>query len=414
MDRRHFNLVILFSLIFGAVGGAVIGPVVQQRLGNLPQTVIREVEKPVGTLQQTSFTDEEAATIDVVGRANPAVVSIAILQDVSEFSNSATFPFDDFFFEFGNPYEIRLPEPKPRNQRPKNNEPQFRQVGGGSGFVIEPNGLIVTNRHVVDNEEAKYMVILSDGKEYEATIVAKDPVLDVALIKIDAADLATLPLGDSEKLKLGQTVIAIGNALSEFGNTVTRGVVSGVGRRVEAGDGRGFGEVIDEAIQTDAAINPGNSGGPLLNLAGEVVGINTAVSREGQLIGFAIPINSLKKTIESVQKNGRIVRPWLGVRYQPVTPRLAEVNSLSVTYGALVLRGENPDELAVIPGSPANKAGIVENDIILEINGKKLEDKDSLAKIIGTFSVGDEVAMKILRKGEEKTVKVMLGEFPTE
>ena len=280
---------------------------------------------------------------------------------------------------------------------------------------MSDDGLIVTNRHVVADETATYKVTLADGKEYDATVLAKDPVLDVALMKIEATGLPTLSLGNSDNLYLGQTVIAIGNALAEFGNTVTRGVVSGIGRRVEAGDRRGgFSEVIDEAIQTDAAINPGNSGGPLLNLAGEVVGINTAVSSEAQSVGFAIPINSVKRIIESVQKTGRIVRPWLGVRYQVVTPRLAEANNLPVNYGALILRGQSPDELAVVPGSPADKAGLEENDIILEIDGKKLEDKDSLAKLIGEKNIGDDVALKVLHDGKEKEVAVKLEEFPVE
>jgi serine protease Do len=276
---------------------------------------------------------------------------------------------------------------------------------------VADDGLIVTNKHVVADDEAVYKVKLSDGKEYDAKVMAKDPVLDVALIKIEANNLPTLKFGDSDKLKLGQSVIAIGNALAEFGNTVTRGIVSGIGRKVEAGGSFGFTEVIEQAIQTDAAINPGNSGGPLINMAGEVVGINTAVSSEGQLVGFAIPINAAKKTIESVQKTGRIVRPWLGIRYVAVTPRLAEANKLKVNYGFLIIGDSANDELAVIPGGPADKAGLAENDIILEVDGKKMADKESLANEIGKHNVGDVVDLKILHKGEEKNVKVKLEEF---
>lgn len=353
-----------------------------------------------------SFTiEEESATVDVVEKANPAVVSIVIEKEDSARSyNQNIFPFYEFF---GLPFEIQTPEP-----RKDENQKKWQRVGGGSGFVVSKDGLIATNKHVVSDDSAMYTVILADGKEYEAKIIGRDPFLDVALIKIEAENLSVLPLGNSDELKIGQTVIAIGYALAEFGNTVTRGVVSGIGRTVEAGDGMGMSEVIEQAIQTDAAINPGNSGGPLLNLAGQVVGINTAVSREGQSVGFAIPINSVKKTIESVMQNGKITRPWLGVRYLPITEELAEMNKLTVKYGALVSRGESRAELAVIPGSPADKAGIVENDIILEIDGQKLTEEDSLGEIIAKKNAGDEISLKVLRKGDEKTIKIKLEEYP--
>ena len=402
---------ILTAAIAGALGGAWIAPLFKPVSAPSVERPAEERGEPsAGTLRETVYLDEESAVIDVVAKVNPAVVNISILKDIARFSRSTDDPFADFFFEFGFPFARPRPAPRPE---PENRAPDFQPVGGGSGFLIEPNGLIVTNRHVVEDDDAKYQISLADGKEYAATVVAKDPVLDVALIKIEGADLPTLALGDSDKLKLGQTVIAIGNALSEFGNTVTRGVVSGIGRRVEAGNGRGLSEVIEEAIQTDAAINPGNSGGPLLNFAGEVVGINTAVSREGQLVGFAIPINNVKRTIESVRATGRIVRPWLGVRYVPITPRLAELNKLTVTYGVLIIRGESVEELAVIPGSPADKAGLMENDIILEIDGAKLEERDALAKTIAQHSVSDKVKLKVLHRGAEKEVTVTLGEFPT-
>lgn len=357
------------------------------------------------------FSEEEKSVIEVVKKTNPAVVSIVISEQVSAQSPEPQF-FEEFF---GSPFRFEVPRNPPKSNRP--GETALRRVGGGSGFIISPEGLIVTNKHVVSSVDAVYTVVLSDGKEFKATVVARDPVLDVALIKIEYKEAKNLPilnLGDSDKLQIGQTVIAIGYALAEFGNTVTKGVVSGVGRRVEAGNGFGEREVLDAAIQTDAAINPGNSGGPLLDLGGKVIGINTAVSQQGQLVGFAIPINTVKKTIESVQKSGRIVRPWLGVRYVPITPQLAEVNKLPVKYGVLIRAGQDTNELPVIPGSPADKAGLLENDIILEINGKKLEDKESLAKEVSQFNVGDEITLKVLSKGKEKQAKVTLGEFPVE
>jgi serine protease Do len=243
-------------------------------------------------------------------------------------------------------------------------------------------------------------------------VLARDTVIDLALMKIDAQDLPALTLGDSDALELGQTVVAIGNALGEFSNSVTRGIVSGVRRRIVAGGTLSGSEVIEEAIQTDAAINPGNSGGPLLTLDGMVVGVNTAVSERGQSVGFAIPINVAKQSIESVRQSGRIIRPFLGVRYTVITPEFAEKNRLPVDYGALVTRGSEPGAVAIVPGSPADKAGIVENDIILEADGTKIDLDHSLVGIIGRHKVGDTLDFKLYHKGDTETVAVTLAEMP--
>ena len=365
----------------------------------------------VTPVEQHILDSEEGGVVKLIDKANPAVVSIVIEKDVKSLSSRNTF--------FNNIFDLLPPgfndsgtsQPDTNSNNSSNAKGQLQQIGGGSGFIVSSDGLVVTNKHVVDDEDAVYTVVLSDGKKYSATVIAKDLTMDVALLKIESKDLPTLELGNSDNLKIGQTVLAIGYALAEYGNTVTKGVISGIGRRVEAGDGRGSTEVLEQAIQTDAAINPGNSGGPLLDLSGKVIGINTAVSQEGQSLGFAIPINSLKKTIEGVKKDGRIVRPWLGIRYIPITPRLAQVNNLPVTYGALVKSG-GLDELAVIPGSPADKAGILENDILLEINEQKLEDKDSLAQVVGKYSIGDTIKIKVMSKGKEKTVTIKLEEMP--
>ena len=207
-------------------------------------------------------------------------------------------------------------------------------------------------------------------------------------------------------------MIAIGNTLAQYRNTVTRGVVSGIGRRVDAG-GVGIGtEVIEGAIQTDAAINPGNSGGPLIDLEGKVVGINTAINREGQSIGFAIPINEAKQVIESVKKHGRIVRPWLGVRYVLLNEQIAQENQLAVNHGALVVHGPKQTDLAVIPGGPADKAGIRENDIILSADGVAVDTEHPLGLIIGKKNPGDKVVLLLRRGTEERSITVTLGEFP--
>ncbi|MFA6551336.1 MAG: trypsin-like peptidase domain-containing protein, partial [Patescibacteria group bacterium] len=309
--------------------------------------------------------------------------------------------FDQFFG--GNDSQFLVPGTR-------QNGTEKQEVGGGTGFIISPDGMIVTNKHVVTDEQAEYTVLMNDEKKYPAKVLARDPVSDLAILKIETKDLPTVELGDSGNLKVGQSVIAIGNALGEFRNTVSVGVISGLARSITA-DGAGTAEDLTNIIQTDAAINPGNSGGPLLNIAGQVIGINTAVAQGAQGIGFAIPINEVKNSIEAVQKTGKISRPWLGVRYVMLTDDIAKQNNLSVTEGALVARGDNRTDLAVIPGSPADKAGITENDIILEINGQKINSKNLLANALSKFKPGDEVTFKVWHKGEKKDVKVKLEEY---
>ncbi|MFA4872940.1 MAG: trypsin-like peptidase domain-containing protein [Patescibacteria group bacterium] len=349
---------------------------------------------------------EEDATTEVVKRASPAVVSIIVTKDLSKVYSNTPFssPFNDFFFQFPG-FQFNLPQFQ--QQAPQGKQ----EVGGGTGFVVSSDGLILTNKHVVDDTEAEYTVLMNDGKRYTATVLARDPVLDLAVVKIDMRNLTPLSLGDSDSVKIGETVIAIGNALGEFRNTVTKGVVSGIGRTVTASGTADGSEVIEGAIQTDAAINPGNSGGPLLNLQGEVIGVNTAMSQAGQLIGFALPINEAKRVIDSVEKYGKIIRPYVGVRYVMINEEIAKANQLPVQEGALITRGEQRTDLAIMPGSPADKAGLVENDIILELDGQKVDKDNSLARLIAEHSPGDTVTLKILHKGEEKEVRVKLEQF---
>lgn len=412
--KKLIILVVLISLLVGGVTGGVAGFILGNLQKSAPDWLVDwrggnkslPSEKPIK--EKIITTEEESATIKSVEKVSPAVVSIAITKDLSKIYNLSgpnIFPFDDFF-EFGAPFGFTLP----REQVPEGE----RQVGGGTGFIIDSDGLILTNRHVVSDEEASYTVITSDGESYEAEVLAKDTVLDIAVVKIDAQDLPAVTLGDSDVLQIGQTVIAIGNTLSEYQNTVTKGVVSGVGRTVKAGDGRGLSEIIEEAIQTDAAINPGNSGGPLINLQGEVIGINTAISGAGQLIGFAIPINSAKKQIISIKEHGKIIRPFLGVRYILLNEQIAKANNLEIDYGALIIRGRSESDLAIIPGSPADKAGLRENDIILKVNGQRIEQERNLAKEISRYQPEEEIELKVWSKGEEKTIKVKLEEFKTE
>ncbi|HYE59784.1 MAG TPA: trypsin-like peptidase domain-containing protein [Candidatus Kapabacteria bacterium] len=394
-SKKHYMFIALVAFFAGGIAGAVFGSVSSIIVKN-GSVLVEQLSggKDISSMPEVIYDGDESAVIDTVEKTNPAVVSIVIKKNLLSYYSS-TGPF---FFDF--PFE-----------QPQSATSALQQIGGGSGFIIDEDGLIVTNKHVVGDTDAVYTVILSNGKEYDAKVVAKDPVSDIALIKIEATDLPTLPLGDSDQLRIGQTVIAIGYTLAEYGNTVTRGVVSGIGRRVVAG-GRGNSEVLEEAIQTDAAINPGNSGGPLLDLSGRVIGINTAISSHGQLIGFAIPINSVKQTIESVQKEGRIIRPWIGVRYVLVTPRIAEINKLPVQHGALIIRGDDYNAVAVVPGSPAAKAGLLEQDIILDMNGQTIDETHTLSKELGKYEVGDTVRLTILRNGEKKEMKIVLAEFP--
>lgn len=346
--------------------------------------------------------DADRATIEVVQKVQPSVVAILVTgpSRLLQQPDAVTFPFDPFNLE---PIPPRIP-------RSQNGSVQPTQIAGGSGFFVSADGIVVTNKHVVDFDGAIYTVLTADGKKMPAKVLSMDPSHDLAFLKVEGEGLPFLTVGDSDTLVPGQTVIAIGNALDEFRNTVTRGVVSGLNRSVVAGDEMGS-ELIEEAIQTDAAINPGNSGGPLLDLHGNVIGMNTAMSERGQSLGFALPSNLIARDVASLRKNGRIIRPFLGVRYRMIDEELVRKNQLNVDHGALVLRGTQPGDLAVMPGSPADKAGMVENDIILEVNGESINDTHSLSSIVGHFSPGDQVNVKLLHAGVTKTVGVTLVEL---
>ncbi|MFA5134339.1 MAG: trypsin-like peptidase domain-containing protein [Patescibacteria group bacterium] len=394
---------ITLSVLFGGIAGAVFGAWIstdesaaswiQQNVFGTSST--QSVVPPVGE-SKIMIVEEESATIDVVETVRPSVVSIVVTQDLSTIYNLTgpnLSPFGDLF-SF------------PGEQAPEGEQ----EVGAGTGFIIRADGLILTNKHVVATEDAEYTVILNDGEQFDATIIDTDPFNDIALLKIDATDLPAVELGDSDALKIGQTVIAIGNTLGEYQNTVTQGIVSGLSRTVTAGDGRGQSETLEGIVQTDAAINSGNSGGPLLNLDGQVIGVNTAISLDGQLVGFAIPINQAKRSIDSVEEYGRIVRPYLGVRYMLLNEEIAKENNLPVDYGALVVKGSQASDLAIVPGSPADIAGLEENDIILEVDGERITEERSLAKQLQQYNPGDTVTLKLLHDGAEKTVEAVLAE----
>ncbi len=348
--------------------------------------------------------DYEQAVVKAVEQTSAAVISIIISKDLPIIEQCPYNPFSDLppeFQEFfGQGFEFYQPCQKGT---------KLQEVGGGSGFIISSDGLIATNKHVVSDTNALYTVLTNDGKKYEAKVLARGNYQDVAVIKISTNNLPVVRLGDSDKVKLGQTAIAIGNALGEFRNTVSVGVISGLARSLTASGG-GSSEKFEGLIQTDAAINQGNSGGPLLNLKGEVIGINVAMVSGAQNIGFAIPINQVKKAIESVKQTGRIITPYLGVRYMMITQELAKKEKLPVDYGALI-RG-NESGSGVMPESPADKAGLQAEDIILEINNKKIDQDRSLVSIIQEYNTGDTLILKILRNNKEMTVSVILEERP--
>jgi serine protease Do len=351
--------------------------------------------------------DYEAAVIAAVKKASPAVVSIVVSEQVPTVEQCPYNPFGDLPPEFQQFFGDSPDMTQPCNTGPT----QLQEVGGGSGFIISSDGLILTNKHVVSDAGASYTVITNDGKKYDAKVLARDPSQDFAVVKISATGLPTVNLGDSNGLQLGQTAIAIGNALGQFSNTVSVGVVSGLQRTVTASDeSDGQEETIQGVIQTDAAINPGNSGGPLLDLQGDVIGINTAVASDAQSIGFAIPINRAKSDIASVKTTGNIESPFLGVRYLMVTPDIAKQQNLATSTGALV-RGSS-DGPAVEPGSPAAKAGIQAEDIIEKVNDQQLDADHALSDVIAEHNVGDTVTLTIDRGGKEMTLTAKLGTRP--
>lgn len=390
---------IILSLIFGAVGGAFGDyyffktPQGQKLLGQVSG----------GTIQQQVSLTEDSAIIDVVKKASPAVVSIVISKDLSKIPGYGADPYsqDPFFnFFYG----------RGSNTQPNSTTPNVQEVGAGSGFFISADGLILTNKHVVSDDQASYTVLTEDGKKYNAKVMAQDPVGDLAIVKIDISNAPHLNLAESSNLQIGQRVIAIGNSLGQYQNTVTSGIISGIGRSITAGGDTGASEQLSGVIQTDAAINPGNSGGPLLNVSGEVIGINTAIDQQGQLVGFAIPSNDAARDVASFNKNGNITRPFLGVRYIIITPAIAADQKLPKDYGALIVVGSTANDVAVIPGSPADKAGLVENDIIEEVAGQKVDQDHPLSDLLKNYNPGDTVSMKVYHKGTEKIVSVTLGE----
>ena len=356
--------VVALAVVAGIISGSLSAAAVTTLLADENGTPANQT--PLGTNVSQVHIDESSAVINAVTNAMPAVVKI---------------------------------------------QSQTSTGGGiGTGFIYDSDGWILTNKHVVDGAN-QITVILSDSTEMPATLYGIDPLTDLAIIKVDGSGLPTVSIGSSAELKPGQLAIAIGNPLGEFENTVTTGVVSGLGRQIVAGDSLSSNsEQLNNLIQTDAAINPGNSGGPLLDSGGQVIGVNTAVSQEAQGIGFAIPIDVAKPIMQQAVNGEELTRPWIGVFYQPVTAQLAEERNLSVDYGVLI--DSSNDRPAVFPNSPAAAAGLQSGDVITAVDGDRVDADSDLADHILPHQPGDQLTLTVMRGSDEMQVTVTLGTLP--
>lgn len=367
----------LRTVFIAVIVGSLIGIAVFRlaAAGKLPLNLnIPQVQVPSINNERRVVIDEENAVIEAVEKSSPSVVAIGLSQRIFN-------PFD------------------PQASRTRQN------TTIGTGFVVSEKGVVVTNRHVVADSDTKYSVVTKDGKRLEVQKIYRDPNLDLAIVQVNANDLKPIELGDSGKIKVGQTVIAIGHALGRFNNTVTTGVVSGTGRAVFAGDPfSGETEQLDNLIQTDAAINPGNSGGPLLDSSGRVIGLNVATTEGAQNIGFSIPINSIKSVVDEFLATGKISRPYLGVRYRLVSRDLAILNE--IPQGAYIQD--------VLEDSPAEKSGIEPGDIITKIDGQSIDSDSKISEIIQKKKIGDKVSVEIWTDGQSKTIIATLQESPNQ
>ncbi|MBI4228662.1 MAG: Do family serine endopeptidase, partial [Deltaproteobacteria bacterium] len=339
---------------------------------------------------KTAESNELSSLSQLVKRLSPSVVNISTTNTTkfgmsphkSPYGERGNDPFEEFFNRFFGDLPQR----------------EFKRRGLGSGFIISEDGYIITNNHVVEKAD-DVKVILENGESYKANVIGKDPKTDLALLKVEPKrKLDAVTLGTSSTLDIGDWVVAIGNPFG-LGHTVTAGIISAKGRSLGLG-------AYDDFIQTDAAINPGNSGGPLFNLNGEVVGVNTAIIAGGQGIGFAIPVDMARNVVEQLQNKGKVVRGWLGVLVQQITPEIAESLNLSEPEGALVSD--------VTPGGPADKAGIKRGDVIVAFDGNKIGDMPDLPKNVAINKPGTESKITFIRNGKEKTVRLTLGELPEE
>ena len=375
IERRGLGTtpLVVIALIAGIVSGA-LSAVAVTNLTDQPSLTSDATTDTPSTADPVSDVriDESSAVIDAVNDVAPAVVLI---------STSA----GDGIFGGG--------------------------TGTGSGVIYDEAGWILTNRHVVEDVES-LTVELNDGRTFDATVYGIDTLTDLAIVKVEASDLPVAPIGTSTGLEPGQLAIAIGNPLG-YKHTVTTGIVSGLGRQIQASDAaQSSAETLRNLIQTDAAINPGNSGGPLVNSAGQVIGINTAVSTEAQGLGFAIPIDVARPIMQQALDGEQLARPWIGVYYTPITPALAEEQDLPVDYGALI--GTTGGQDPILPGSPAEAAGLQDGDIIVALNGESLSEEGDLATLILPHAPVETITLRVLRDNSTTEIDVTLGELPAD
>ncbi len=367
-SKRFFGLFSIFLLIFIAFGA-----------GTMNSRSLSAVDLNM---------DEQQLTIQAINKVIPATVTIIVYGQ----KNVLTYDL---------------------NTKERSTTTEKVAQGSGTGFLISSDGLIMTNKHVVEPlmKDKEFRIILNSGKKYYAQYIDSDPLNDLAILKIFDKNLPFVELGNSDDLQVGTTVIAIGNALGRYRNSATKGIVSGLGRSLTANDlSTGKQDNLSNIIQTDAEINLGNSGGPLINLKGQLAGINVAIDESGSAIGFAIPVNDAKPVIRSVKEIGKIVRPKLGLSYVMIDPVVAEENKLSLDYGAWVYTGDDATS-AIVSGSPADLAGIKDGDIIFEINAIKIDGKKTLLSVLQNYKPGSKIGLKI-RRGDKTIVKVVeLGKF---
>ena len=338
---------------------------------------------------------KDLSIIDIAKKVCPAVITIVISKDLPKIEGFYLMPYGE--------QGIVMP-------KFKQGKKELTKIGGGSGFIVSPDGYLITSQHVVADTEAQYTVIVEPTKKYPAKVLARDPLNDIAILKIEGKKFPYLELDSLNHVQLGQEVVAIGNALGEFHDTVSSGIVSGLSRHIQATNHvTQQSERLRGLIQTDAAINPGNSGGPLVNREGRVIGINTAMVMGAQNIGFAIPINYALKDLEEVKKYGKIKQPFLGIKYVILTKEIAVKNKLSVDYGALIVR-ERLGESAVIKGSSADKAGLKEFDIVLEAKGEKVTANNPLSAILQKCEIDEKIELKVLRDKKQLNLKTTLQE----
>lgn len=371
MSGKRFGWIIFILGVLSFLGGALGGFL---SIGLLDDVLFDRDSSREVVLQ------ESAVIIDTVEELEPSVVSI---------ESEGGPQVDIFGREFETP------------------------SGAGTGVVVSGDGVVLTNRHVVP-EESEITITTSDGTVYEdVEVIDRDPFIDIAYLQLETEEeLKAVEIGDSDQVSVGQRVLAIGNALGEFSNTVTSGIISGIGRPIVA---RGQGQQTEQLqglFQTDAAINPGNSGGPLVNIQGQVIGINTAVAGEAEGIGFAIPINQITAGLESIEEEGRLIKPFLGVRYFMLSPNIADEVGLEVDEGAYL--SDDATESPIVEGSPADAAGLEAGDVITHVDGNEINRSNNLATALGRYRAGDEVELRYIRDGEEYSVDVELDEAPTD